>query len=79
MEEAKRMSASIWSSVGHLPVVLADLSGPLGDNIWIKTSASALVRRLGKKNQEICVGGESRRKPRNRLYPRAEPNGIIGR
>ena len=44
--EARRMPASIWSRVGILPEVLADLTGPLGDPVRRGLPESSIIAQL---------------------------------
>ena len=58
--ESRRMSASIWSLGATVPEVLADLCGPLGENVRRELLNSDLVRRIWSSVRDLRdINGES--------------------
>ena len=52
--EARRMSASVGSSVATVPEVLADLSGAKGNKVRRQLPDSDLVRRIWNSVRDLC-------------------------
>ena len=67
--EARRMSASIGSSVGALPEDIADLTGPLGDGMRRRLPESNVIAQLGGSLREIRDTGGVTKEPMTGIIP----------